>query len=613
MHQSRPLSEREECIDARAIASCASVDCRHDDDESYASRENTAQSCEVPSVSNAHNITGKRLCCRSGGSRGTTDDHSSPDISTDTVRHSTVAGALASSSAPVEAAAASAAVMMVESDASPMKSGQSPTPSSSSSSGTCTGAVIPAVKASSTHNSCKSHSNTTTSFANAQAISSTSSTSDDSLEFCWQSRMPSTKARLTALLNKETLSDVYFLVGQAGKRVKFPAHKFVLSMASPVFDRMFNGNFTCDMNPVELPDCEPCAFLAFLTFLYTDEVIVDANTVMSTLYISKKYGVFELEKQCVEFLRRNLTPNNSIVLLSQARFFDQTDLAQNCLECIDKATIESLDSEGFTDIDRDTLAAILTRDSLEIPEVTLWKCVLSWAKAECIRQNLNSSDPLNIRLVLGPTLNLIRFPLMSVEEYAAEVAQTGVLVDKQIIEMFLYFTVNPKPHTAFSCETRGQNSARERVVQRFQKVESRWGYSGTSDRIRFWVNRRIFLLGFGLYGAIHGPSKYDVCMQLLLHNSEVVASNETFFTCDGSTKTFRVNFKQPVEISPNVSYTACVTMKGVDSYYGAQGKSTVSIEAENKTKVTFKFNYSSGCNNGTSVEDGQIPELYFHT
>jgi len=37
--------------------------------------------------------------------------------------------------------------------------------------------------------------------------------------------------------------------------------------------------------------------------------------------------------------------------------------------------------------------------------------------------------------------------------------------------------------------------------------------------------------------------------------------NDTSFQCDGSNSTFRVMFKEPVEILPNVSYTACVTLK----------------------------------------------------
>lgn len=34
--------------------------------------------------------------------------------------------------------------------------------------------------------------------------------------------------------------------------------------------------------------------------------------------------------------------------------------------------------------------------------------------------------------------------------------------------------------------------------------------------LRFSVNRRIFVVGFGLYGSIHGPTDYQVNIQVLL-------------------------------------------------------------------------------------------------
>jgi len=44
----------------------------------------------------------------------------------------------------------------------------------------------------------------------------------------------------------------------------------------------------------------------------------------------------------------------------------------------------------------------------------------------------------------------------------------------------------------------------------------RWGYSGTSDRVRFSVNRKIYIVGFGLYGSIIGPSDFQVNIQVLV-------------------------------------------------------------------------------------------------
>jgi UPI00016EA4FD related cluster len=84
-----------------------------------------------------------------------------------------------------------------------------------------------------------------------------------------------------------------------------------------VFDAMFNGKMATTDDEIELPDVEPAAFLALLRFLYTDEVHIGPETVMTTLYTGKKYAVPSLEKFCVEFLMQNLNSDNAFMLLTQ--------------------------------------------------------------------------------------------------------------------------------------------------------------------------------------------------------------------------------------------------------------------------------------------------------
>jgi BTB/POZ domain-containing protein 1/2 len=157
-------------------------------------------------------------------------------------------------------------------------------------------------------------------------------------------------------------------------------------------------------------------------------------------------------------------------------------------------------------------------------------------------------------------------------------------------------------------------TGKEQTVCRFQQIESRWGYSGTSDRIRFLVDRRIFVVGFGLYGFIYGPTDYDVNIQVIhTGTGRVCGSHDSSFSCDGSSSTFRVMFKEPIEIAPNTNYTACATLKGPDSHYGTKGLRKVTLDCPAGGKVTFQFTYAAGNNNGTSVEDGQIPEIIFYT
>ncbi|KFV62346.1 BTB/POZ domain-containing protein 2, partial [Dryobates pubescens] len=401
-----------------------------------------------------------------------------------------------------------------------------------------------------------------------------------------------------------------------------PPLRFVLAVGSAVFDAMFNGGMATTSTEIELPDVEPAAFLALLKFLYSDEVQIGPETVMTTLYTAKKYAVPALEAHCVEFLKKNLRADNAFMLLTQARLFDEPQLASLCLENIDKNTSDAINAEGFTDIDLDTLVAVLERDTLGIREVRLFNAVVRWSEAECQRQQLQVV-PENKRKVLGKALSLIRFPLMTIEEFAAGPAQSGILTDREVVSLFLHFTVNPKPRVEFIDRPRCCLRGKECSISRFQQVESRWGYSGTSDRIRFSVNKRIFVVGFGLYGSIHGPTDYQVNIQVLLAAGGLLAHSGVHRPqnlkgegagCDFWPGTFRVMFKEPVEILPNVNYTACATLKGPDSHYGTKGLRKVIHESPTSgAKTCFTFCYAAGNNNGTSVEDGQIPEIIFYT
>lgn len=60
----------------------------------------------------------------------------------------------------------------------------------------------------------------------------------------------------------------------------------------------------------------------------------------------------------------------------------------------------------------------MERDTLGVREVRLFGAAVRWAEAEAQRQQLQPT-PENKRRVLGKALGLIRFPLMTIEEFAA--------------------------------------------------------------------------------------------------------------------------------------------------------------------------------------------------
>lgn len=70
-------------------------------------------------------------------------------------------------------------------------------------------------------------------------------------------------------------------------------------------------------------------------FLYCDEIQLEADNVLATLYAAKKYIVPHLARACVHYLETSLTAKNACLLLSQSRLFEEPELMQRCWEVID--------------------------------------------------------------------------------------------------------------------------------------------------------------------------------------------------------------------------------------------------------------------------------------
>ena len=78
------------------------------------------------------------------------------------------------------------------------------------------------------------------------------------------------------------------------------------------------------------------------------------------------------------------------------------------------------------------------------------------------------------------------------------------------------------------------------------------------------MDKRVFIVGFGLYGSSNGSSDYTAKIELRAGHSaasgtaaaRLLASNTQQFFSDGSSNTFQVFFDQPVQIEPQEQYVA---------------------------------------------------------
>ncbi|VDO39116.1 unnamed protein product [Onchocerca flexuosa] len=273
------------------------------------------------------------------------------------------------------------------------------------------------------------------------------------------------RERNAAMYLNEWLADVHFIVGTGENSERIPVHSYVLAIASAPFNAMFNSGFEKN-DEIELPDVEPVAFKILLKYLYYDNIEFDSSNALSTLYVAKKYMITHLARATIHFLNFNLKAENVCSLLSQRQLFEEEqELVDRCWKLVEVDAERVLTSDAFCDIDFTLFNEILSRDTLLTREKVVYEAALKWAKAECERRNLPVSQ-INMRNVLGNTLYHIRFPAMTIYEFANGPAKIDLLTCQEINDIFLHFAAEEKPQLPFLINER--NGLRLFSCLRFQ-------------------------------------------------------------------------------------------------------------------------------------------------
>ena len=93
----------------------------------------------------------------------------------------------------------------------------------------------------------------------------------------WQTCATRLSERGKHLLDTGVWSDCEFIVGVTPNMRIFHCHKLFLAMASPVFEAMFFGGLAETRREIKIPDVQPEAFSALLSYIYTDKVRTERN------------------------------------------------------------------------------------------------------------------------------------------------------------------------------------------------------------------------------------------------------------------------------------------------------------------------------------------------
>ena len=433
----------------------------------------------------------------------------------------------------------------------------------------------------------------------------------------WQTVKPTIRERISFIFNNDLFSDVKFVVrgangeGESKRRKQvIPAHKFVLSISSPVFEAMFNGELAETGDTIELPDCEHDSLLELFRYMYSDEVNLSGRNVMGVLYLAKKYMVPSLADKCAEYLQENLDQSNVFGILPEAQKYEEKNLVDQCWKVIDEQTEEAVKSDEFVTIEKSLLEAIVERDTLNIQEIELFKAVNLWAAKRCEEQGL-STDGSEKRRILGERIvKGIRFPVMTQHEFAAVVVDCKILSEEEALSLFKYFSSVPDTAVGFP-EMKRLRYERCRRYSSVVHTEPGYSYSHMKDCLAFIVDKEISLLGVTLCGSKSNIYSVTVRVRNLKKKEDLMAKTGTFPSVYIKAEPcfyygFDIFFDRPVFLERNVMYGLEARISGANSCSCQKGKAVV-VSSE----VTFRFKVCCGVNNGTNVGHGQFSEILF--
>lgn len=274
--------------------------------------------------------------------------------------------------------------------------------------------------------------------------------------------------------NKKSTDVEFVLKTRSGKTAKIPAHKLILSSASPVFEKMFYGDLA-EGPTVDIVDVCAESFSEFLQFFYLTKVQLSADNIAEVLILIDKYDVPKCVAICETFLQSTVTIARVFHYYELALSYNLSkNTAKHFEDLIAKNTTESLGTTAFIESNEITLRSILKTNKLKCSEMRVFQTVTLWAKESLSRKGMDV-NAVNIRAELGDAFNLIRFPVMTPTQFLSILKKYPNLLTSDEHLNILQYMVAKRPLTEakhFNCTPRKRrdpakkkkNSARKKKM-----------------------------------------------------------------------------------------------------------------------------------------------------
>ncbi|KAI2656030.1 RCC1 and BTB domain-containing protein 2 [Labeo rohita] len=152
------------------------------------------------------------------------------------------------------------------------------------------------------------------------------------------------------------ISDLKFLVD--GKCIH--VHKALLKIRCEHFRALLNET---DEETIEIHQFSYLVYRAFLEYLYTDTINLPPEDAIGLLDLATYYRESRLKRLCQDTIKRGITEENAITLLSAAVKYEARDLEEFCFKfCVNHLTAVT-QTQAFADMDHDLLKNFISKAS----------------------------------------------------------------------------------------------------------------------------------------------------------------------------------------------------------------------------------------------------------
>lgn len=179
---------------------------------------------------------------------------------------------------------------------------------------------------------------------------------------------------------------------------RIPAHRIILSAATPYFAAMFTNNMQeRNQQEIILHEIHGNELKALIDFIYTGFIDINETNVFELLETATRIEFTHIEDTCVRFLRDKLNASNCLMTWTLTEpFANLKELTELALTFVEENFVEVTESHEFLLLDVIHLSTLLSSDDLNVySEEEVFNALSKWVSYDRDNRQCNVKNLLS--------------------------------------------------------------------------------------------------------------------------------------------------------------------------------------------------------------------------